>query len=180
MGYRNRYDDYDDDVPSRRGGSGSTVTTILLIVGGVLAVLCLVSATVVGLIAYAGFRVVDEVQKELNAGRVPAGVGKVIFTHQGQLAVNDPVKNFRPHKGFEVNMEKGKTYVIDLESNDFDSFLHLYGPDGVQVAEDDDGGDGLNSRIRYAPTQTGKHTIAASELVTRAGGRFTVTVREEP
>ena len=37
--------------------------------------------------------------------------------------------------------------IIDLSSLEFDTFLRLYNQDCEEVAVDDDGGDGLNSRM---------------------------------
>jgi hypothetical protein len=96
---------------------------------------------------------------------------------------NDPIRENRPHKPFTVQLVKGKTYVIDLQSNEMDSYLFLYDPNGIRVAEDDDSGGGftgLDSRIHYTPNQTGNFVVSASVLggVNGGGANFTLTVRE--
>src|SRR5262245_12911397 len=58
--------------------------------------------------------------------------GKVVLDKNGTLAANDPVdpspelqgRNARM-KVHEVSMQPGKTYVITLDSNDFDAFLRV-------------------------------------------------------
>src|SRR5262249_453024 len=66
--------------------------------------------------------------------------------HDGQLLPTDPPDSFRklPAKLYTVELKAGKTYVIDLISTDFDCFLRLESPDGNRIADDDDGGEGLN------------------------------------
>ena len=94
----------------------------------------------------------------------------------------DPIKDGMNHKSFTIHLEKGKTYVIDLESDEMDSFLRLYDPRGVIVANNDDGGGFLNARIRYQADETGNHEISASALdgpPPRGGAAFVLTVREE-
>lgn len=77
-----------------------------------------------------------------------------------------------PHK---VKLEKGKLYTITMVSGDFDTFLYLNGPDGNEVAKDDDGGGGLNSKIVYAPTKAGEFVIEASSFG-QGQGKYKITV----
>jgi hypothetical protein len=99
----------------------------------------------------------------------------------GQLQMtdpNDPVRN-RPAKLYTVELKAGKTYVLDLMSNQFDCFLRLENPEGKQLAQDDDGGEGLNSRIRFQCTADGRYRIYAAALV-NGQGQFTLIVTEQP
>jgi hypothetical protein len=73
-------------------------------------------------------------------------------------------------------LTKDKTYIIDLESEDFDPFLRLLDR-GKQVAEDDDTGGKLNARIVYTAKQTGEHEVVAITLDGQ-GGRFKLKIRE--
>jgi hypothetical protein len=173
--------------PKKQGGLG--VTGILLIVGGVLAFACLIGVGIAVTLIYMGARVaakaVDEIQKDMNAGmiaQVAPGTGKVILTSQGRLMPNDPVKDFKHHKSFTIRLEKDKTYVIDMESNEMDCFLRLYHPKGFMAASDDDGGDFQNARIRYRADETGNYEISASVFGGNpqiGGAAFVLTVREE-
>jgi hypothetical protein len=177
-----------DDEPRRRSNKKGGLGTggILLIVGGVLAFVCLIGIVVSIALVYMGVTVaakaVDEIQKDLNARMVAPGTGKVILSRQGRLMPNDPVKDGMRHKSFTIRLEKGKTYVIDMESNEMDSFLRLYDPKGLMVANDDDGGDFQNARIRYRADETGDHEISASvfqDNLRLGGAAFVLTVREE-
>jgi len=82
----------------------------------------------------------------------PAAPGEALEI-KGQLADTDSVDPVRmkPAKIHEVKLLKGKAYQIDLMSKDFDSYLRLVNAAGSEVASDDDGGDGNNSRIKYTP-----------------------------
>jgi hypothetical protein len=82
-----------------------------------------------------------------------------------------------PSKKYTVKLHKDKTYVIDLISADFDAYLRLLDKKGKQLAEDDDGGGDLNSRIIHSASGTGDHQIVATSLDGQVG-KFTLKVRE--
>lgn len=181
----------EDDEPAprrrsrRRADKSSNTTMILLIVGGVLCVACVLcsGAGVVGYLVLnrVGQAVAAQVNRGMNAALVPPGAGKVIFSQQGVLMPNDPIREGRPHKPFQVNFQQGKTYVIDLQSADMDSYLYVFDPGNFKIAEDDDGGGFPNSRIRLIANRTGAYTIgcASFDRPRPGGSRFTLTVREE-
>jgi hypothetical protein len=123
----------------------------------------------------------DEAVKVGPVAAVPPGVGKIIFKQQDRLMPNDPIRDGKPHKAFTIELEQGRTYVIDMVSMETDAYLRVYNPAGVLVAEDDDGGGNQNARIRYTADATGDHVIAATVFaaVPPGGARFTLTVREE-
>jgi hypothetical protein len=95
------------------------------------------------------------------------------------LDQNDPKdeKLNNPSKKYTVKLHKDKTYVIDLISADFDSYLRLLDKKGKQLAEDDDGGGDLNSRIIHSASGTGDYQIVATSLDGQVG-KFTLAVRE--
>src|SRR6516164_8716768 len=68
---------------------------------------------------------------------------------KNELDLNDQKdeKLNNPSKRYTVKLRKDKTYVIDLGSADFDAYLRLLDDKGKQLAEDDDDGGDLNSRI---------------------------------
>ena len=89
--------------------------------------------------------------------------------------LSDQVKS-RVH---ELKMLKGKTYVLDLESPDFNTFLILEDAAGKKLAENDDiGPDNLNSRINFTPTEDGVNRIVATSFQQRGVGAYTLTIRE--
>ena len=88
--------------------------------------------------------------------------------------------------GFRVDLEAGGRYQFDLEGADTgrgtlsDPFLSLYGDDfkiSHYIGEDDDGGEGLNSRLTYTATATGTYHLEVGENV-GATGTYTLSVRE--
>ncbi len=69
-------------------------------------------------------------------------------------------------EGWELNLEAGQTVVIDLESEDFDTYLYLVGPglEAEAAFQDDDGGEDLNSRIRFTAEVAGSFLIVVSSF----------------
>jgi hypothetical protein len=104
----------------------------------------------------------------------------------GLLTPTDPVDPFlmrqaklkSPSKKYKVRLEAKKKYVIDLISRDFDCVLRVEDASGKQLAWDDDGGEGLNSRLVFAPPAAGVFTMVATCLDGRPG-YFTMTLRPE-
>ncbi|NDJ74773.1 MAG: hypothetical protein GYB65_00825, partial [Chloroflexi bacterium] len=67
--------------------------------------------------------------------------------------------------------------TIDLQSDAFDTYLELYGPDGNQLMTDDDGGDGLNSRIGFFMLPaSGEYVIVARGLSDGVSGDYTLSL----
>ena len=81
-------------------------------------------------------------------------------------------------EGVRLDAEAGRDANIRLESETLDTYLILEAPDGAIVAEDDDGGGGLNSRIRTQLPQTGTYTIWATTFSGNGTGPYTLTVSE--
>ncbi len=79
-------------------------------------------------------------------------------------------------KTYTVKMMPGNTYVIDHMSSNFDCYLRLEDERGNNLAQDDDGGQGLNSRIVFTPRAQGTYRVIATTLGGRQVGRFTLTV----
>jgi hypothetical protein len=76
---------------------------------------------------------------------------------------------------YDLVLASDTTVRIDLESSAFDAFLRLSNSSGAVVAEDDDGGTGLNSRIEI-PLSAGSYVIAAGALLSRSTGSYSLTV----
>ena len=69
---------------------------------------------------------------------------------------------------FVVTVDEEGEYVIDMASDDFDSYLELFDADGTEVAADDDSGGRLNARI-HARLAPGEYVIQASAISDGAG-----------
>jgi hypothetical protein len=69
---------------------------------------------------------------------------------------------------YRVALEGGVTYVIDVRGTGVhplaDPFLTVLNESEERVTSDDDGGDGLDSRLRFTPEQSGSFLIQASGL----------------
>lgn len=96
---------------------------------------------------------------------------------QGKLSAASPRLNGKPYQPYKSRFVAGKTYQIDLVSNDVDTYLYLR-KGGKVVASDDDGGSDLNSRITFTPDATGNYEVLASRFGNQASGSFTLIVRE--
>jgi hypothetical protein len=77
---------------------------------------------------------------------------------------------------YQVQIERAGSYVIDMQSDDIDSSLELL-HNGASLAEDDDGGDGLNARI-VELLQPGTYTIRARALYNYGGseGSYRISI----
>lgn len=107
---------------------------------------------------------------------------------QSQLTLADAVFANGPNQGFGNNNKRckeyvidltaGRQYVIDLESNQFDAFLHLEDLQGQLIAQNDDIAPGnLNSRIIWTPNVTASYVIVATSLGGGVG-QFNFVVRD--
>lgn len=81
--------------------------------------------------------------------------------------------------GQEIRLEAGRRYTIGATSTAFDPVLrvHRRGSDAV-LAQDDDGGEGNNSQLTFAPTETGAYLACVSSFGASGTGAFTITVEQ--
>ncbi len=74
--------------------------------------------------------------------------------------------------------EVGERITIVMTSNLFDTYLELYGPDGMQLAANDDAGSTSRSEIGdFSLPVTGEYEIVARALWGDAGGRYMLELR---
>jgi hypothetical protein len=105
-------------------------------------------------------------------------IEKGVATHQGNLTKLDPKYMGKIHKLFIIQLEKDATYQIDHIFKGFDAYLYLENSDGKVLAQDDDGGEGLNSRITHKATASGKYRVVATSLGGSSVGAFTFSIRQ--
>ena len=123
---------------------------------------------------------VSEADTDFPADNTTTGRVEVGASATGNIDAKDD------RDGFRVDLEAGKTYQIDLEGADTskgtleDPHLSLNG-DSFNVAhyisEDDDGGNGRNSRLTYTATTTGAYHLEV-EGFTDNPGTYTLSVRD--
>jgi hypothetical protein len=94
----------------------------------------------------------------------------------GVLTATDPVAEGKPVQAWAFEASAGDLVTIDLVSDDFDSYLQVAGPGLSQVMTNDDGGDGLHSRLSVSFPQDGVYRIIASSLG-RSTGAFSLQVQ---
>lgn len=101
------------------------------------------------------------------------------FTVQGQIFENDPLDPVRqkPSKVHAVKLAPGKNYQIDLVSGEFDSYLRFESSDGTQLDANDDGGEGLNSKIVFRAEKEDVYKVIATTFAGGVGA-YTLTVKE--
>jgi serine/threonine protein kinase/Tfp pilus assembly protein PilF len=80
----------------------------------------------------------------------------------------------------ERTLLAGKTYVIDLESSEFDTLLKLESPDGKPLAENDDIELGVNenSRLIFTAPQDGVYRLIATSFEQAGTGPYMLRIRE--
>src|SRR5262245_4428569 len=83
---------------------------------------------------------------------------------EGKLDNDSPKVMGKAAQIHKVKMSSDKTYVIDLESSDFDAYLRVLDSGGKQLASDDDSGDGLNARLRFTPPKDGDYQVVATSF----------------
>lgn len=118
--------------------------------------------------------------------KVQDNAGKSI---RGQLTANDAFDKLKPGchaKVYTVQLTAGK-HVIDLMSgtgrpgvdspNFFDTYLRVEDAHGNVVAENDDNGESLNSRVTLQVSTPGEHRIVVTSFAQGAVGDFEVRIR---
>lgn len=112
-----------------------------------------------------------------NAKPVPADGTPVI----GELTSNSnvlPVDNSY-FDAYTFEGYVGQQVVIDMVSNDFNSFLILILPDAANVLQDDDSGGGSNAQITTVLPQDGSYIVLANSLSAGETGDYTLSVTTE-
>jgi hypothetical protein len=126
----------------------------------------------------------DKFGQSLDLGfveRVKSAGGKLLKTIEESLTKDDAVDQERKQchrRSYEVALVAGKTYTIDLVSEEFDAFLRLESTTKGKVADDDNSAGNLNSRIVYTPAASGNFRIVVTTCDPGEVGAFRVTVHE--
>lgn len=113
-------------------------------------------------------------------GRPPEDFAPVadVFEHQGELAEGDSTveQDGSYYDEYPVDLRAGWTVRISMESPTFDTYLWLIGPDGESIVQDDDGGEGTNSRIEHQVGESGRFTVRANSYAGDTTGPYTVRI----
>lgn len=90
----------------------------------------------------------------------------------------DPGRLGRHCKVYQMKLEAGKAYTFDMMAA-FDTFIRLVDAGGKELMFNDDGGEGLNSRMTYRPAASGTFRIVCTTFDPGVTGPFTLIVRED-
>lgn len=95
---------------------------------------------------------------------------------EGRIEDSDSQADERRYDQHRVRLEAGRRYRLTAESEDFDPVLQLYSGtgDGEPIAENDDGADGLNSRIVHVPDTAGNYTLRVRAFAADGRGAYTL------
>lgn len=96
-------------------------------------------------------------------------------TVQGSLDSSDCVDGQgRYREAWSLGLDTAASVQLDLSSASFDAFLILQDADGNEIARDDDGGGGTNSRLT-ASLDAGSYRVVASSFSPGATGDYTLS-----
>lgn len=109
----------------------------------------------------------------LGFAQQPIRVGEGMYLGYLHEALNE----FDGYRGQEyiVDAQEGLTYQIGVMSDEFDTYVVVYLPDGTRESNDD-GGDGLNSLIRVTPATSGEMRIIARGFSPDPVGNYGVEI----
>jgi hypothetical protein len=95
----------------------------------------------------------------------------------GKLSESEQLLRGKFLKVFEIDLEEGKTYRIDMKSKDFDAYLILHDREGNVVAANDDiSPQSTNARIQYKAAKSGPYTLLATSLLPKEAGNFELSI----
>lgn len=103
----------------------------------------------------------------------------IVLAQGGSISVGDTITETSfAVTDYQLFLEEGQSVIVDLMSNDFDTYLEILTADGQSLAWDDDSGDGLNSRVAFSPAVAGTYTIRVGSFGNEtANGAFTLAVQ---
>lgn len=97
-----------------------------------------------------------------NAAAAGGGIDVSGALEDGDLLYDEDKSYYDEYK-FEAS--EGDEIVVTMNSEDFDTYLHLQGPGGLHEMNDDHGNDDTtNSQIVYTATADGEYTVLANSL----------------
>ena len=87
----------------------------------------------------------------------------------------------RRYDQYAIRLEAGVRYRIAVDSEAFDPVARLYRPGEEEpVAENDDAGDGLNSRIFHSPRESGGYVLRVTSYSGDGRGAYSYAVGTQP
>ena len=78
-----------------------------------------------------------------------------------------------------VQLRSGMRVIAVLTSSDFDTYLYVESPGGVERKNDDCGEDGTNSRLEFVSSENGEWKFKVTSSEDNAEGNYRVTIAKE-
>jgi Trypsin-like peptidase domain len=101
--------------------------------------------------------------------------GKTIFNSFS--AADETLPDGSYYKSYKFVGKSNQSIVVEMRSNEIDSFLALFDPKGIKIAEDDDSGGKKDAQIKAKLPISGTYTIYANSYALGEIGRFSLTAR---
>ncbi len=79
----------------------------------------------------------------------------------------------------EVMMTAGATYLIELESAQFDAYLIIEDTNGKKLAEDNDSGGERNAKLVFRAPSEGTYRVVITTFNANETGKYPLTVRKQ-
>lgn len=116
-----------------------------------------------------------------NGVDVPGNTSTTATISVGE-SITDKLEVVGDTDWFKIGLTAGQTITISLSGTGSDpvpdTYLAVYNASGFQIASNDDGGDGLNSLLRFSASTTGTYYIEANSYGSLETGQYTLTVSE--
>lgn len=110
------------------------------------------------------------------AAATPA-VAQEQVTENGSLSTSDrQISSGEYADSYEFYGEAGQAVDISAQSNEFDTYLIVNGPEGARFENDDEDGS-INARIIERLPATGVYQVIVTSYAPGETGRYTLTVR---
>ncbi|MGF1582286.1 MAG: tetratricopeptide repeat protein [Gemmataceae bacterium] len=106
-----------------------------------------------------------------------------VFDHGPMKVIKSSLTEKNPLNKLSLELKAGHTYVIEMQSQQFDTLLRLEDAKGNKLAENDDidsQTNKLKSRIVYTPNQTDTYRIVATSFQRKGRGSYELVIREFP
>lgn len=104
------------------------------------------------------------------------------WTASGELQDSDSRgEETRRYDDHRIHLDAGRRYRLSVTSEAFDPLARLLRAGQTEViAENDDYGESLNSRISYTPAESGDYVLRVTGFAADARGAYTATVEQLP
>ncbi len=120
-----------------------------------------------------------------TAGAVVGTISAMDGTMSGNLSQDDgdnPTRNGSLSDDYQlVDLAVGQWLTLWLNSSDFDPYLQLINSEtGEVITDDDDSGEGTNSRLRFLPLEGINYLVRVTSYDEQETGSYTLATNTDP